>query len=150
MIAWALGFFIGNWHLWLPALAIVGVGVFLKDIKLIVFGVIALLAAGYVGNLKGELAHAEDRAAKAEASAKEWQASSAKQNEAIAGWQAAAVKNAELRSAAEKRARDLAAKIPTNTTATLTDNIPAKAAEPTCEESMQWLITPERLLHYSW
>lgn len=150
MIAWAAGFFLGNWALWLPALGFLGISILLKDIRLIVCAVVALVAVGYVGNLKGELAHAEDRATKAEDASKEWRASVDKQDEAIAGWKAAAVKNASLMRAAEKRALDLATKIPTNTAATLSENIPAKAAEPTCEESIQWLITPERLSHYLW
>lgn len=150
MIAWLFGFFIGNWILWLPAIIFLAVGILLKDPKLIVFGVIAMLAVGYVGTLRGDLAAAVNRAESAEAAEEKWEASSEKQNLAVEGWKAAAVQNAAMARAAEKRARVRAAEIPAATAVTLTENIPAKSAEPTCEESLQWLTTPDRLSRYRW
>lgn len=150
MIAWLMGFLFGNWMLWLPVIAFLALGIFLKDIKLIAFGVVALLAVGYVGTLKGDLAAAEERAAAAEKATQQWKESSEKQNQAVDGWKLAAMQNAMALKKSEQRAAAKAAAIPAATDKTMNEVIPAKNGEPTCEENIQWLITPERLSRYSW
>lgn len=150
MIAWLMGFLFGNWMLWLPVVAFLVLGILLKDVKMILFGVVALLAVGYVGTLRGDLAAAEERAVTAEASAEKWRVSSENQNKAVDGWKLAALQNAMALKKSEQRAAAKAAAIPAATDKTMNEVIPAKNGEPTCEENIQWLITPERLSRYSW
>lgn len=150
MIAWLMGFLFGNWMLWLPVVAFLVLGILLKDVKLIAFGVVALLAVGYVGTLKGDLAAAEDRATEAEANEQVWKTSSENQNKAVDGWKLAALQNAMALKNSEARAAAKAAAIPAATNKTMNEVILAKSGEPTCEENIQWLITPERLSRYSW
>lgn len=150
MIAWLMGFIFGNWVLWLPVVAFLGLAIALRDVKLIVFGVVALLAVGYVGTLRGDVAAAEARAIAAEKAAEQWKLSSETQNKAIDGWKLSALQNAMALKKSEQRAAAKAAAIPAATDKTMNEPIPSKSGEPTCEENIQWLITPERLAQYSW
>jgi hypothetical protein len=150
MMAWLLGFLFGNWMLWLPAIAFLAVAIFFKDVKLIIFAVIALLAVGYVGTLRGDVAAAVKRADDAEAAELIWKTSSEKQNLAVEGWKAAAIQNAAALKRSEQRASAKAAAIPAATEKTMNTVIPSKSGEPTCEESMQWLATPERVQSFAW
>ena len=147
---WITTFLFGNWMFLMPALGLLAVAIFLKDIKLIVVASAVLLLAGYIGTLKAELAVAERDRDAARTQAAGYKVSVEQQNIAVEGWKAAAIQNAAAVKKSEARARERASRIPTTTRAIMDAKIPSKSDEPTCEESIQWLITPERLQSFHW
>ena len=149
-MTWILAFLFGNWMFLMPALGLLAIAIFLKDIKLIVVASAVLLLAGYIGTLKAELAVAEKGRDAAQTQAAAYKVSVEQQNIAVEGWKAAALQNAAVVKKSEAKARELASRIPAATQVIMDAKIPSKSDEPTCEESIQWLIAPEQLQSLHW
>ncbi len=111
----------------------------LKNWKLALGGILILAALSYVGVLKLQLNVAHRTVETQAQKIAELTASTALQNQMVEGWKAAALKQDELRKAAEVRARSLALKA---------SNLPLPVPPPAanCQERDSWLRDELNLL----